>query len=118
MRSSARHWRFTDIWAADFWKRCIQEALETELALRGIPNAREVDLPVRYKGETLRCAYRADFICYNEIIVELKALDRLTGVEDAQVLNYLKATGMQRALLFNFGALKLEYRRLVRDYLR
>ena len=60
--------------------------------------------------------YRADFVCYSEIIVEFKALSRLSNVEEAQLLNYLKATGLKRGLLINFGASSLQYKRLVWGY--
>jgi len=93
-----------------------QEALAIELATREIPFAREVELPIRYKGELLACRYRADFVCYGEIIVELKALSALSGVEEAQVINYLKASGYQRALLINFGEASLRHKRLVLGY--
>ena len=99
-----------------FLEAVYQEALAKEFALRSIPFLREVELPVFYKGELLVCKYRADFICYGEVIVELKTLGVLSGIEEAQVLNYLKATGIQRALLINFGALTLEYKRLVFGY--
>jgi GxxExxY protein len=71
---------------------------------------------VEYKLVPLACRYKADFVCYREVIVELKALDQLSNLEVAQVLNYLKATGLQRALLINFGAQSLQFRRLVRGY--
>ena len=92
-----------------------QEALEKELTIRGIPFAREVRLPVRYKGALLECSYQADFICYDEVITELKALAKLTTVEHAQVINYLKATGLERGLLINFGTPQLEYQRFIRS---
>lgn len=90
-----------------------QEANAVEYMDRGIPFEREVLLVVKYKGIALNCHYKVDFICYGEVLVELKALDRLTTREEAQVINYLKATGLSRALLINFGAPSLEYRRLV-----
>ena len=89
------------------------EALAVELAFRGIPHDREVELPVHYRGQRLTCSYRADFVCYDAIIVEIKAQASLTGADDSQVLNYLKAAGMQRALLINFGGPRLEYKRIV-----
>lgn len=90
-----------------------QDALETEFGLRSIPYSREHAVPVFYKGKQLSGAFRADFVCYESVIVELKAIKELTDVEYAQVLHYLKATGIERALLINFGADRLEYKRLV-----
>ena len=72
-----------------------------------------MELPVTYKGQKLATHYRADFVCYDSVIVEVKALDRLSGVEEAQVINYLKITGNEVGLLVNFGRVSLEYRRLV-----
>jgi GxxExxY protein len=99
-----------------FLEAVYQEALALELTTRQIPFQREVPLDVQYKDTMLNCHYRADFICYGTVLVELKALARLTSIEDAQVINYLKATGLQRALLINFGAPSLEHKRLVFGY--
>ncbi|MBX3415564.1 MAG: GxxExxY protein [Pirellulales bacterium] len=77
--------------------------------------AREVGLPLFYKGQRLLTHYQADFVCFNELIVELKALAGLTNIEDAQLLNYLKATGKEVGLLLNFGKPNLEWKRLVRS---
>jgi GxxExxY protein len=96
-----------------FLEPVYQEALGVELELRSIPYAREVAVPIRYRGVLLRTAYRADFICFDDIIVELKALPAISGIQESQVIHYLKATGLNRALLVNFGAPRLEYRRLV-----
>ncbi len=96
-----------------FLEAVYQEAMALELTQRGIPTRREVPIRVYYKGSALSCAYRADLLCYDEVLVELKALDRLTNVEHSQVINYLKASGLSRALILNFGAPRLEYRRFV-----
>ncbi len=96
-----------------FLEPVYQEALGIELKARDIPGHREVELPVLYKGQRLACAYRADFICFESVIVELKAVRDLSGVHEAQVINYLKATGFEVGLLLNFGAESLQYKRLV-----
>jgi GxxExxY protein len=92
-----------------------QEALELELAARSVRFRPQLPLPVSYKGQQLKCSYCADFICFDEIIVEIKALAKLTGIEESQIINYLKATGLETGLLINFGARSLEYRRFIRS---
>ncbi len=99
-----------------FLEAVYQDAAVIEFPLHGIPFEREVLLPIKYRDIILPSRYRADFICFSDIIVEFKALTGLSGVEEAQVLNYLKATGFQRALLFNFGTSRLQYKRLVWEY--
>ncbi len=99
-----------------FLEPVYQEALAMEFKLRGIPYQREVQLPINYKGQKLNTFYKADFICFNEIIVELKALDMLTVLEQSKVINYLKSSGLQRSLLLNFGTNSLQYKRLVHNY--
>ena len=96
-----------------FLEAVYQEAMSMELTARKIPFHREAVLPVKFKGQLLQCGYRADFICFEEVIVELKAISQLTGVDEAQTINELKATNLHRALLINFGAPSLEYKRLV-----
>ena len=98
-----------------FLEAVYQEAMELELSLRDIPFDHEVDLPVRYKGRVLRTIYRADLVCYASVLVELKALVQTGTTEEAQVLNYLKATGYQTGLLLNFGRASLQYKRYILD---
>jgi GxxExxY protein len=98
-----------------FLEAVYQEAMEIELAQRNIPFQPRQTLPIFYKGQRLKKEYEADVICYGQIIVELKALERLSGREEAQLLNYLKATGLRVGLLINFGSLgKLEWKRMVK----
>ncbi len=96
-----------------FLEAVYQEAMEIELADRGISFVREAELPIFYKKRRLKCLYRADLVGFESVIVELKALQALTGVETAQVLNYLKATRLERGLLLNFGCPSLEFKRLI-----
>ena len=96
-----------------FLESVYQEALHVELTNQKIPFKREVPLPIKYKGALLSKAYIADFILFNKIILEMKALDALSGVHESQVLNYLKATGFRLGILVNFGKPKLQYKRLV-----
>jgi GxxExxY protein len=98
-----------------FLEAVYQEALELELAARGVPFRRQVALEVSYKGQHLKCTYCADFICFDAIIVEIKALAKLTATEEAQIINYLKATGLEIGLLINFGDYSLGYRRFIRS---
>ncbi len=99
-----------------FLEPVYQEALALEFTRRGIPFQREVQLTISYKGQKLNTFYKTDFICFNEIIVELKALDMISVLEQSQVINYLKASGLQRSLLLNFETNSLQYKRLVNNY--
>ena len=94
-----------------FLEAVYQEALAIEFVERGIPFAREVDIPIMYRDMKLTCTFRADFICYEDVIVELKALRQISDIERAQVINYLKATGRKHALLLNFGTTSLQRER-------
>ena len=89
------------------------DALEIEFQLRGIPFEREVSIPIDYKGTTLKHIYVADFICYGHVIVELKAVEKILPIHEAQILNYLKATQIKRGLLLNFSDVILQKRRYV-----
>jgi GxxExxY protein len=96
-----------------FLEAVYQEVLSEEIQRREIPSCQQVELPISYKGKTLATHYRADFVVFESIIVEIKALDMLTSREKAQLLNYLKASGYHRGLLVNFGARSLQHERLV-----
>ena len=89
------------------------DALEMEFQERGIPYQREKDLHIYYKNKLLPHFYKADFICYESIVVELKAVESLTVESQAQILNYLAATKCKVGLLLNFGKRSLEKRRFV-----
>ena len=96
-----------------FLEPVYQEALAIEFVRRNIPFVNEIKLPLGYKGLVLETKYCADFICFKSVIVELKALARMSGTEEAQVINYLKATGHEVGMLINFGTRSLQHRRLV-----
>ena len=98
-----------------FLEPVYQEALEYEFKLRNIPYVREKQLDVLYKGHFLDKKYQVDFICYENIIIELKALQALTSIHDAQLINYLKATKMPLGILINFGQKSLESKRLINN---
>ena len=86
-----------------FLESVYQEALEKEFIFRGIPYEREKELTISYKGVVLKQRYKADFVCYDKIIVELKAVSMLDDAHRSQVYNYLHATGFRLGLLLNFG---------------
>jgi GxxExxY protein len=80
-----------------------QECMEIELRLQGVLYVPQKSLALEYKGSPLRCTYEPDFICYEKIIVELKAVAELDDQHRAQIKNYLKATGLRLGILINFG---------------
>jgi GxxExxY protein len=98
-----------------FLEAVYQEAIQIEMARREIPFDSQKSLRIRYKDQILKKEYLADLICYGKIITEIKALDELSGKEEAQILNYLKATGLRVGLLVNFGSVrKLEWKRFIK----
>ena len=99
-----------------FLEAVYHEALEIMFKIEGVPYLREPLLNVEFMGRTLRKAYSPDFVCYDKIIVELKAQDELIGINRAQTINYLCAAKMQLGLLINFGAERLQYERFVRYF--
>lgn len=97
-----------------FLEAVYQEALEIEFQRRGIPYEREKELNIVYDGVQLKQTYKADFVCYGKIIVELKAVSELDDAHRSQVYNYLHATGYRLGLLLNFGCYdELEKERIV-----
>ncbi len=95
-----------------FTEPVYQDALEVELRMRGIPYEREKTFDLSYKGVKLDKTFRADFVCYNSIIVELKSVYQLADEHTAQVYNYLKASGLSLGLLLNFGRISLQHERI------
>jgi len=96
-----------------FLEPVYQEALSLEFSKQSIPFEKEKLMDVYYKGTLLNKKYIADFLCFNELIVELKAVERLIPEYTGQVLNYLKVTGLKIGLLVNFGTTKLQYKRVI-----
>ena len=97
-----------------FLEPVYQEELEVELGRRGMPFQAQCPLTIYYKGQPLKKLYVADFICFDQIVAELKACERLTGTDEAQLLNYLKVTRKRVGLLLNFGSpVRLEWKRYV-----
>ena len=86
-----------------FLEAVYQECLELEFKKQGIPYEREKEIKIYYDGQELKQTYRADFVCYDKIIVELKAVSELDEAHHAQVYNYLHATGYKLGILLNFG---------------
>ncbi len=100
------------VMGAGFLEGVYQEAMLVELTARGVPVEAEKPIDIRYKGRCLTHRYYADLVCFGQVIVELKAINRLSGKEEAQVLNYLKATGFKVGVLINFGSAgRLEWKR-------
>lgn len=99
---------------AGFLEAVYQEALTIEFESQLIPFKTQVELPIYYKNKPLKKLYVADFIVWDKIIVEIKAQENLTKVDEAQLLNYLKASKIKLGLLINFGnKKKLEWKRII-----
>jgi len=96
-----------------FLEAVYQEALGREFADQGIPFESQPVIQIAYKGKLLDKTYQPDFVCFDEVIVEIKAIAGLSGIEEAQLINYLKATGIKVGLLINFGLKSLEHKRFV-----
>lgn len=95
-----------------YLEKVYQEALELEFIDAQIPYKREARLQISYKGKTLQQEYIADFVCFDRIILEIKAVSKLNEAHEAQVFNYLKTTGFDLALLVNFGERPINIKRL------
>jgi GxxExxY protein len=98
-----------------FLEAVYQEALEKEFQIRKLPYKREIPLKIYYKNEPLSKFYIPDFICFDKIIVELKALSAITSEHHAQVLNCLKASKLNLGLIMNFGKKSLEHKRIINE---
>ncbi|HUR63284.1 MAG TPA: GxxExxY protein [Candidatus Thermoplasmatota archaeon] len=101
-----------------FLEAAYHQALAIEFGLQGVPFQREVPFAIFYEGRRLETEYRADFVCFGEVLVELKAHLGLGLPDTAQVVNYLKASGLEVGLLLNFGLGSLEHRRFVQSRAR
>ncbi len=98
---------------AGFLEAVYQECLEIEFEYQKVPAVAHSERRLSHRGKTLKQTFRPDFVCYDKIIVEIKAVDQLIGKHESQVLNYLNATGYELGILVNFGGHpKLEYKRL------
>ncbi len=96
-----------------FLEAVYQEALKREFTIQEIHNRSQPLVEIKYKGEPLEKKYQPDFICYDDVVLEIKALSKLSGTEESQIINYLKATELKIGLLINFGSKSLEYKRFV-----
>ena len=96
-----------------FLEKVYRVALPIEFQRLGVPFLTEKNLKICYKGNLLPVGYFVDFICFDNIVVEVKALNAIGGHEEAQLLNYLKASRMRRGLLLNFGATSFQHKRMV-----
>ncbi len=96
-----------------FLEPVYHECLAIEFEYLGIPFVHEQPFLVTYRERQLQSKYCADFVCFSEVLLELKAVDKLIDKHEAQIINYLKASGLRRGLLINFGGSSLEFKRFV-----
>ena len=96
-----------------FLEKVYQEALAIQMMDMGIAFEREKHLPITYHGKILKCDFYADFVVENKVIVELKAVTEISPIFEAQIINYLKASGIKVGLLINFGVSHLQIKRLI-----
>ena len=101
-----------NILGSGFLEAVHQTALEKELMLRGIPFERELPLLVEYKGIRVACGYRLDLLVARSVVVEVKSVDAIAPVDEAQLLTYLRLGGWKVGLLINFGSKSLEFKRV------
>jgi GxxExxY protein len=99
-----------------FLEAVYQEALGKEFENQKVPFKSQPVVQIAYKGKPLDKTYQPDFVCFDEVIVEIKALTGLTGIEEAQLINYLKATGLKVGILINFGSKSLQHKRMVYNF--
>ena len=97
-----------------FLESVYREALCIVFDERSIPHRKEVPVPLYFRGRPLAVSFRLDLVCFDSLLIELKALRLVGGRELAQTINYLKASRLRKALLLNFGTTRLQYRRVVR----
>ena len=99
-----------------FLEAVYQEALEREFIYQKIPHKSKPQVGIEYKGKPLKKKYEPDFICYDDVIVEIKAMNKLSSNEHAQIINYLKASKLKVGLLINFGSKSIEHKRFVYSF--
>ena len=96
-----------------FIEKVYQDALEIEFGLKGIPYNREKHLPILYKGQQIKHDYYADFICFDKIVIECKAVSEILDIHKAQTLNYMKINNLKLGIIINFSQQSLEYKRII-----
>jgi GxxExxY protein len=96
-----------------FREAIFRKALELEFMDQDLPFEREKRMKIKYKGQALKKKYFADFLCFNHVVIELKAVGELTNIHKGQLHNYLKASEKRLGMLVNFGPEKLEYKRFI-----